>query len=589
MAVRTSAKLRVLTFCLAISAVVSGGFLRAAERTASTATHSFVATAQEGDGRKKFTKQQIVERLKYSTCWINCPGGSSGTGWVLDKDRRLIVTNQHVIRRAKSINVYFPEKRGGEWVNDVKHYLRFVKPITGTVIESNSTHDLALVQLSSLPKTAQVLELARKSPPQGSQLHSIGARTLGSDTMWSYTIGHVRQVGQGTNSNGGTSRIVEAQMEYNKGNSGGAIVDDYGEVVAVVEGYRSRSRNGGELVAVRNVSIAVDIQQVRSWLRDALPLVTPTTARQFLTRGTRHYEEGRYDQAIRDLSDSIRRDTRSAKAYTMRGWAFYRKRDYRTALGDFNDALKLDSNHADAHYGHGMVNRAMKKTADAIKDFTNAIRINPAEYRYYNQRGIIYYRDKKYREAYDDFTRAINNEKNKYILFENKGMAALGLRYYNTAAAAFREANRLNPRNSANHNYEGICYFRLKDYKKASAKFLDAIKVNSKRALYHENLGSSLQYLNNHKSAIIAYTRAMSVSKTTTASQYFNRGYSKYKLQNYVDAIKDFTEAIKKDSKNANAYYYRGKCYKARGLNFSASSDFRKAKALDPKKFGNLR
>ncbi len=558
-------------------------------RPSSAEQFSSTVSVQAKQAKVKLSTEDIVERLKYHICLLNLPGTSSGTGWVLDVDQRLVMTNQHVIKSGKTIHAYFPEKKGDEWVNDVNHYMRFVKPIEATIIASDTESDLALLQLASLPKTAKAIPLSAKSPGQGSRLHSIGGKTLGSDVMWTYTLGHVRQVGKGTTALGKTTRVVEAQMEYNKGNSGGPIVNDYGELVAVVEGYRTSRQSGGKTVTVRNVSIAIDVKQVRSWLKTIRPLVHPKSAAQFLTRGTGHYDEGRYNQAIRDLSDAIRRDNKLDAAYTKRGWAFHRKGDYQTALGDFDEALKLNSSNDDAHFGRGMVHRAMKKTKDAIRDFTNAIRLRPGSWRYYNQRGIIYFRSKDYQPAYDDFDRALKNDSKVAVLHENKGLAAINLRLYKTGIASYQEAIKLNPSPSTSHNYLGVCYYRLGDNKKAAEQFLEAIKRNSKRALYHENLGSALQKLGDHKTAITAFDNAMKIVKAGTATMYFNRGYSHYQLKQYAEATTDFTSAIRKNSKNADAYYYRGRTYRARGLNFQSSSDYRKAAELDPKKYGSLR
>lgn len=545
--------------------------------------------AQAAQTRKAYSNQQIVERLKFSTCWINCTGGSSGTGWLLNKSRRLVVTNQHVITRAKSVQIYFPDQREGEWVNDVNHYLRFVKPIPATVIASSYGDDLALLQLERLPEKAIALKLAAKSPPQGSQLHSIGARTLGSDTMWTYTVGHVRQVGRGHNANGAISRIVEAQMEYNKGNSGGPIVNDYGELVAVVEGYRTRSRSGSRIVDVRNVSIAVDVRRVKRWLGASLPLVDPQTAAQFLKRGDGHLQARRLNQAIRDLSNALRRDGKMTRAFARRGWAFYYKRDYRTALGDFDHALKIDDSHADAHYGRGMVNRKLKHKDEALTDFTNAIRLDPTAWEYYNQRGVVYFREKKYRAAFDDFTRAIGNEPKKAILHENKGLAAIHLGLYRTGIEAYGEAIQLDPRNSGPHNYQGVCYYRLKEYKSAARKFLDAIKLNAKRSLYHENLGNAFQNLNDHKDAVAAYDRALSLKHSDRSYLYYKRGISKYELQRHREAVADLTKSIQSATKKAGPYYWRGKAYRALGQNEAARADFQKAARLNPKLYGQHR
>ncbi|MBN2023908.1 MAG: tetratricopeptide repeat protein, partial [Pirellulales bacterium] len=54
-----------------------------------------------------------------------------------------------------------------------------------------------------------------------------------------------------------------------------------------------------------------------------------------------------------------------------------------------------------------------------------------------------------------------------------------------------------------------------------------------------------------------------------------------YRLKHeYDSAIADFTEAIRLDPKDADAYYFRGLAYKSKGQRAAAERDLAKAKRL---------
>jgi hypothetical protein len=84
------------------------------------------------------TPKEIYHKLLPSTCWVvhekrvgSEPVLTSGTGWVVDTRRRLIVTNHHVIDGVDVVGVVFPILKDGKVVNDESTYLKRAERITG--------------------------------------------------------------------------------------------------------------------------------------------------------------------------------------------------------------------------------------------------------------------------------------------------------------------------------------------------------------------------------------------------------------------------------------------------------------------------
>jgi tetratricopeptide (TPR) repeat protein len=514
--------------------------------------------------RQKMAPEAIAERLKHSTCFIVFIKGGKyrhhGTGWVLDIAERLIVTNHHVVDGdgpPDSLLCFFPVSRNGEWVTDPVHYLQNGNlACRGTVIASTAQHDLALLQLDRIPAGIKPLPIAARSAAPGSQLHSVASLQSGTQTMWTYTFGRVRGVGLRDNAFGHRTRMIECQMAINQGNSGGAIVNDYGDVVGVVEGGAVSRPNS----PVNDVTFHVDVLQLTGYLKSVRNLVDANSAERLFLRGKGHFLNRRYDQATADLSAAIRLDSRYSAAYTQRGLTFLQQKNLDSALGDFNDALRLDSADSAAYSGRGQVYARKGKHLDAVKEFSNAIRFNANRDADYHRRGKSYQRLKQISSAYTDFVKAAE----------------------------------LDPGYAPYHCDSGIAARLLGKYDD-SLKHLETALSKRKYHRYVNQSGLTLLKMNRHQDALKAFLAANSlrIEQTRTASPVYlyNAGFAAEKLQAWKLAIAAYTEGISLNSPdrgiNADLYHRRGLLRKRLGENEKAAADLAMAAKLDPKSYGN--
>jgi tetratricopeptide (TPR) repeat protein len=85
--------------------------------------------------------------------------------------------------------------------------------------------------------------------------------------------------------------------------------------------------------------------------------------------------------------------------------------------------------------------------------------------------------------------------------------------------------------------------------------------------------------------AIRLYTKAIEsgkLSQENLSIAYYNRGLARRKKGDYDKAIADFTKAIEINQNDADAYRFRGYCWKFIGNDDKANADYEKAKKLDP-------
>jgi HEAT repeat protein len=196
-----------------------------------------------------------------------------GSGSLIDKKSRLVLTNFHVAGDAQNIAVFFPVyDKSGKLIVEKERFVQQLKSkssiIEPKLIASNAKCDLSLLQLPRLPAGVEALPVAKQSVRVGERVHSVGNPGR-SGALWVYAPGIVRQVyHRKWTAMGGGKRfnleadIIETQSPTNQGDSGGPLVNDRGELVGVTQGG-----TGGEL---SSFSIFIDVSEVRKFVEGAV-------------------------------------------------------------------------------------------------------------------------------------------------------------------------------------------------------------------------------------------------------------------------------------------------------------------------------
>lgn len=212
----------------------------------------------------------VYRHVLRSTVWIHSerPNGKAmGSGSLVDKGRRLVLTNYHVVGDVKKAMVFFPEfGQDKKAIPERRFYLdRLAKlGIPGEVVEIDKEGDLALIRIDRVPEGVPELPLAASSPEPGQTVHSIGNPGK-SGALWVYTPGKVRQVyhkkWQAKLDEKTVltfqAKIVETDSPTNPGDSGGPLVNDKGELVGVTQ---------GGAIDAQSLSTFIDLSEVKKLL-----------------------------------------------------------------------------------------------------------------------------------------------------------------------------------------------------------------------------------------------------------------------------------------------------------------------------------
>lgn len=506
----------------------------------------------------------IYRQTLRATCWVVVPDVGSGTGWVVDAEKKLVVTNHHVVLNADRVLVLLPTYKNGKLVSEKSAY-KDDRGVRAKVIDTDVARDLAILQIiDPLPEGPGEVKLAADSADPSDRVHSVG-NPGASDALWVYTSGTVRQVyqrewhhldlGRRTKTFR-QARIMETSSPINPGDSGGPVVNDKGELVGVVSS--STQRHGNQPVQL--ISLTIDVSEVKAFLAQTLRLLDPTTADAFILRGERLFERGLYAEAVADFTAALKLDGKNALAYRKRAWAFVCKGDQDTALADCTAAIRLDPEDAWAYHYRGLAHERKKQLDEALADYTRAIQLDARLSHAYNNRGIVYFLRKDFQRAAADFTRAIESDPNNAIAWANRGDTYFDLKEYDRTIADCTKALHLNPFLTYAWSARGFA-LREKGLKDEHvANFQAALEYDPRNAALHVSLGNAQTFKGNWKTAVDCYSKALQLDPSYPGA-YFFRGSAYEELGMLSDAQPDYRKALDLNPGYKDRVKTHNRCY----------------------------
>lgn len=561
-------------------ALLSQSRICAADETANKEKPAAEAPAAEAPV-KQLSSTEVYNEMLPATCWLKIdylnngvPWEKYGTGWVYDVERRLIVTNEHVVHGYDTIFAYFPETVDGELQHDPDWYRKNGKKFTGKVIDRSTSLDLALVQLDGVPDNAVALKMAEKSPLPGERLFVLGGLPAGSEGLWIMGTGEVRQVYRRSHANGHLARVVETQVPTNGGNSGGAVVNDRLQVVAVVE---------GEMLKATLVRMFIDVNEVRDYLAECDPLIDPASAADFETRAARRHDEHRYDQAIADYSAALKLEPKRTSAIINRGWVYFWKKDYETAKADFEAAIKIDPEDREAYAGRGTCKRELGDYKAAIVDLTEAIRRDGAVANDYERRAKCYVALEEHEKALKDRNQAVQLAPDDVDYLLSRGQSFRALKRYSEAQKDMEKAISLNPQNSVGYYELGHVYMDQKQYPQARMFFDMAVQRIADAPEYFSMRGIANLRMEQNEQAIADLNQAIRL-KPDTSYYYWNVGIAYWNLDRFEESAQAYSDYIRLDPDERKGYEERADVYDQMDRADLAAQDRATAKKLKREK-----
>ena len=212
----------------------------------------------------------LVERIQSSVVQIETVSGN-GTGFIISADG-IVVTNEHVLGGARTVTI---------WLNGGRRY-------SGDVLETNTSADLALVQIDSKDRFEGIVVGDPAKTRVGDEVLALGfplVDRIGSNlTVTRGIISSTREVA-GIN-------FFQTDAAINPGNSGGPLVNMDGEVIGVNTSKIETAAGGrpvdsigfavsvieleDRLTALQGIQVAKSISHTPTPTITLTPTITPT-------------------------------------------------------------------------------------------------------------------------------------------------------------------------------------------------------------------------------------------------------------------------------------------------------------------------
>lgn len=239
-------------------------------------------------------QESVYDMLMHSTVFIASPiptergaytiGSGSLISYNKDNKKFYVLTNYHVVTDLPKTFLFFPQYDSNGLVEDRRRYIDNIsKPnslaIPAKAIVKADSKDLAILEFTlpkdyPLAKDITPIALATKAPKPGDNVHTLG--NPGAGSLWNYTKGNVRNQGSvkqirakidATRVLSVNAKMLETSNPTNKGDSGGPLANDQGELVGVTQGGSVDANLLSTFIHMDEVKALLEANKIKPYVR----------------------------------------------------------------------------------------------------------------------------------------------------------------------------------------------------------------------------------------------------------------------------------------------------------------------------------
>jgi tetratricopeptide (TPR) repeat protein/V8-like Glu-specific endopeptidase len=497
---------------------------------------------------------EVAQVAKAITVRIESSSGSQGSGIIIKRQENIyfVLTADHVVSKSGQYQIITPD--GESYQLDFK------------TKKSKSGTDLAVVQFNS-SKTYSVAKIGNSDKAtEGTVVYAAGfptnTSTVTSSKLYRFLEGKITANASQPLDEGYSLVYSNSTLP---GMSGGPVLNEQGEVIAVHGKAETTAQGSGESVKAVSTGNNLGIS-VNTFLRLALldtgvrppavKIATAPKAEDLYLKAADKFEKANYQGALADLDEAIKINPNWDKAYNSRGNARANLGDWKGAVEDYNQALEINPNLAEAYYNRGNARKSIVgiHISQTIQDYNDAIRLNPNFAQAYRSRGI---------------ERGLTGDRQGAIL-------------------DLTEAIRLNPNDIQAYIHRGYDRQALKDLKGGIEDFSQAIRLDRNNAFAYASRRSARRESGDYQGAVEDATQLIRLNSNSSNSSnsflsYSVRGYDRLALKDLQGALADFNHAIDLKPNYGEIYIGRAIVYYELGKSKLAINGWRKAISLGSK------
>jgi tetratricopeptide (TPR) repeat protein/S1-C subfamily serine protease len=378
-----------------------------------------------------------------------------GGGWIVDRDRRLVLTGAELVGTRKAATVRFPVGR----------------PATGVVLARDERRNLALLELDTLPPEAVAGRFADAEPLPGDTLHGI-THAARPELDWLYLGTSLRQVGpvKLQREDSDPPRTLLLQAMPSEGEEGSPIADNEGRIVG---------QHAGKGPPQQQIAYALSAGEIKAFLREQSARWQPRTEFDYLARAklfregkaeemalrdlgraldvnpssatacseraSLYQQLGKLDDALADADRAVKLDPRLPAAWARRAEARAGRDDLPGALADADRAVTLNRESADVQRVRALVLRRLGRFPEALACADEAVWLDRKSSSAYRERGWIHLDRDDPLKAIDDLDFALRLDEDDALAYRLRGEAKLARSDVRAALTDFDAALRRAP------------------------------------------------------------------------------------------------------------------------------------------------
>ena len=296
-----------------------------------------------------------------------------------------------------------------------------------------------------------------------------------------------------------------------------------------------------------------------------------------LDLGFTYLDINNFDKASRLFQNTT--ELRPSESAFGLGMIYAKQGRYEEALNNLSRAIELNSSYRDALFNRGLTLSKLDRTEGAINDFDRAIQLDPNDAYAWNNKGVALDHQRDYTDAIKAFDEATGLDPNYVDAWYNKGVALGSQRRYDKAIEAYDEAIRLDPNYVDAWNNKGVAFAGLGNMHKAIEAYDEAIRLDLKYTKAWGNKGLALYYLDNYTDAIKAFDEAIRLDPNYVDA-WNNKGMALFRLGKYSDSLRATDKALEIDPQFAEAWDTRSRVLTALERTTEADAASAEAKKL---------
>ena len=305
--------------------------------------------------------------------------------------------------------------------------------------------------------------------------------------------------------------------------------------------------------------------------------------------GIVYLEQGEYERAIKELTESLKENADQYQIYYNLGLAYSRLGQQGQALSYFDRAILLKPDQPDIHNNRGVILARQDKIKEAIEAYGRAIQLDRKNPKPYQNLAALYQQQKEWAKARKVLDQALLFDPNNADLYNNEAYLAIQAGEDRKAWPLLDRGLTLSPHHAGIHNNRGILFLKQRQYQKARIELEQAIQSDPNYSDARYNLGR-LYEQDWEKSndpglaqqAIECYEQIVRIDPNHISAQLQLAGLQ-CRMGKVDDALAIYEKLLMLDPNNPQVLLNLGIAYGQEGRIDEAISKYSRLVQLDPR------